>query len=720
MATANTPGRKKQQRENQFFDVGVQGRKTGITLPEGRRDEHDIEELDGIFSSPEKSPVKAPAPTRNGNATLMSSDMEVAKSSGLEPTEVLSHRRLVRTSKTVLPPPPGRSPHKTNIGSSPRRQSSVAPMSSVRRLTRSPERATSHPAVARRLFPSEEPQPSVEKSPRASRPQTRRSIYDLEPSEERDIGTVPEEDYDETEAPDLLHGAEPAVNGAFHSDPLPVDDSLQVLNYSIANEELPQDDFPQTSSPSNRRIRTRIEKAAAREPEPEPEAPAPKRRGRPPGRKLPPSPEDVVAQKAPAQQRRKPKTQGLVSARARHEEPEPEPVPEDSMIDDTISSLPQTEAPKRGRGRPKSKPTPEPEPEPEPEIEPNEEQIELPTFDEAPEEAPEEEEQAEAGVDSSIVEIAPKRGRGRPRKSLPTEGTTAEAPAKRGRGRPKKVSTTDAPTAKAKGKRPARDDEDDEAPPSPKRARKDVFAAFAPPPRAASPLKLGHSRSISVLRDVQPEEEAATTTRSGRHSVKPIAFWTGEKIEYDHERNIQRVVRADSVELPKTKRGPKKKRKGALERVKEEEEEEEEELAEWESGPGVFRGWCARWGGEGVEVEDDYEEQIAFAAQAIRTNEVAGADFRYAKVLSLPFFGAGMLDIPPGGSKRMKNSRRMQYVFFVHAGRLDVAIGENEFVIGRGGVWHVPRGNWYSISNNGTTAARVFFAQGCEVEGEEE
>lgn len=44
-------------------------RRTGITLKEGRRDEHGMEELDGVFSSPEKSPVRF-----NGNETMMGSE----------------------------------------------------------------------------------------------------------------------------------------------------------------------------------------------------------------------------------------------------------------------------------------------------------------------------------------------------------------------------------------------------------------------------------------------------------------------------------------------------------------------------------------------------------------------------------------------------------------------------------------------------------------------
>ena len=36
----------------------IQHRRTGLTLKEGRRDEHGMEEVEGLFSSPEKSPAK--------------------------------------------------------------------------------------------------------------------------------------------------------------------------------------------------------------------------------------------------------------------------------------------------------------------------------------------------------------------------------------------------------------------------------------------------------------------------------------------------------------------------------------------------------------------------------------------------------------------------------------------------------------------------------------
>lgn len=130
---------------------------------------------------------------------------------------------------------------------------------------------------------------------------------------------------------------------------------------------------------------------------------------------------------------------------------------------------------------------------------------------------------------------------------------------------------------------------------------------------------------------------------------------------------------------------------------------------------------------------------VAFAARAIDTQEVAGGAFRYAKVLTSPFFGAGIVELPPGGVKRTKNCRKMQMVFFVHRGKVTVDVAGMQFGVTQGGIWQVPRGeffpplvlllhrgsresvlttfkgNNYSIENESSTyPATIFFAQGCE------
>lgn len=86
--------------------------------------------------------------------------------------------------------------------------------------------------------------------------------------------------------------------------------------------------------------------------------------------------------------------------------------------------------------------------------------------------------------------------------------------------------------------------------------------------------------------------------------------------------------------------------------------------------------------------------EVAYAAEAIEMRDISGAEFRFAKTLTLPFFGSGMVDLPPGGTKRVKNSRKMQMVFFVFYGRVTVDVGTptTSFSIGKGGMWQVPRG----------------------------
>lgn len=57
-----------------------------------------------------------------------------------------------------------------------------------------------------------------------------------------------------------------------------------------------------------------------------------------------------------------------------------------------------------------------------------------------------------------------------------------------------------------------------------------------------------------------------------------------------------------------------------------------------------------------------------------------------------------MVEIPPDGYKRMKNSRKMQMVFFVHEGKVTVDIEDVQFGMTKGGVWQVPRGEFFPSS----------------------
>lgn len=67
-----------------FFEPGKQGRRTGLVLKDtGVRDEHGLEPVSGIFSSPEPSPERQSPQRNNANGNdiaLGSSDMVLQES----------------------------------------------------------------------------------------------------------------------------------------------------------------------------------------------------------------------------------------------------------------------------------------------------------------------------------------------------------------------------------------------------------------------------------------------------------------------------------------------------------------------------------------------------------------------------------------------------------------------------------------------------------------
>ncbi|KIW67982.1 hypothetical protein PV04_03959 [Phialophora macrospora] len=288
----------------------------------------------------------------------------------------------------------------------------------------------------------------------------------------------------------------------------------------------------------------------------------------------------------------------------------------------------------------------------------------------------------------------------------------------------------------------------------------------------------GPPRSLYILRRETPADDGITHTRSGRVSVKPLAYWRNERCVYgaspggaslaDGARfplnSIKEIVRSEEVpERPDSKKSKGKKKKGkkgkgkarqtSAEKEKGAEEDksdtsdsdlgpddlpEDPDAEPWETETGTLRGNVAIWDNVAqAPTEQEQEIEIAHAPAAIPTREVKGSSshdgptFRYAKLLSTRFFGTGLVDLPPGGFKRPKNSRKMHMSFFVVKGRVTVTVGPlggdetgsmNRFSIGKGGFWQVPRGNQYSIENEMNKPARIFFSQACEPEptGDEE
>ncbi|KAG6012271.1 hypothetical protein E4U54_007630 [Claviceps lovelessii] len=221
---------------------------------------------------------------------------------------------------------------------------------------------------------------------------------------------------------------------------------------------------------------------------------------------------------------------------------------------------------------------------------------------------------------------------------------------------------------------------------------------------------------------------AAGKHQTGRH---PYSSWGtdlwgdegkfGRELKLNLEPDVRNVVRLAS-DAPPSSRAPRSKTRTKARQKVHAAVEEDEELEDWERNEGKVMGDIVLWEpqhqffppGDAEEVRL-MQDRLAIAANAIDVKDIPGASFRFAKTLTVPFMGAGVVDLPPQSMKRPKNSRSMHMVFFLHYGKVQVVINEAEFRISAGGTWFVPRGNYYSITNDYDFPARIFFAQACEV-----
>ena len=363
------------------------------------------------------------------------------------------------------------------------------------------------------------------------------------------------------------------------------------------------------------------------------------------------------------------------------EQPESEPEPEPQPT-------------KYGRSRPKAKgkeKAVEPsEPEPEVEAEP--------------------ESEAESDVEPEPINKASKKGRGKTRKDPPVDEEAKEPPAKRTRRSLEGAEPAPKPAAKGKSAKSSKSTTAAPAPkpkaPSKKPKLAPIVEADSPDIQRGPPLPRNHHGLFILRRETPMEGTAFKQSRYGRNSIKPVAWWKNERIEYSEDEaddgtskfllsRIKEVVRRDEVEDTRPKKTYHRPSKKGKKRAAPADEDDDSEAEPWETNPGRVYNEVRQWDPAdqvGAEAPEE-EQEVAWSSAAIITKDVAGASFKFAKCLSVPFFGAGMMDLPVGGMKKPKNSRKMQMVFFVYTGRVQVTInGGDPFRISKGGMWQVPRG----------------------------
>ncbi|KAK3898059.1 centromere protein 3 [Staphylotrichum tortipilum] len=687
MAPRQSMARRTLQGEH-IYELGVVGRKTGLTVPDsGMRDEHGMEPIEHLFSSPVKSDHEGQEEEEEDEYGSGEEAMDITTTSGIGPAALLngygsrlpvSLSRVRSPAKTFLNSPAQRNRLVAQNSSSPARGAIVRDESS-----RSSSQPTGLQASAKRRLdfksvanggPHSLSQPLAGSRVGAGKGLAnghRLQLLQRDDDDDEEGAQSGESDYG---------GEDDEVNDF-------VEESMAMLHEG--------DDYGvEEADPEQGQGGDEEDEASASEEEASPAPVARKKLGRSPKQKAAVPAKATKPQKKPV---RPVEEEDEVDDQQEEEEEEEEPTP-------------KSQKPTAGRRGGASK--------------------------------------AEA---AQPVPAAQARG-SKKRRSQDDEASAAAAQPPQ----QKRQRTSPAPTTigvqKPAPKKPAAKTAAPAAKP-PRRPRKSsidpgdvsqVAIARRPP--------LPKSRGLLINRREVPGEAGSSMhrTRSGRTSFKPLAYWRNERVEFDKDEaedafagrthkskfvlsRIKEVVRVDEPEpelKPRSRRGKKaggaaaagkrgrRRRSGGAD-----DDDDGDGPAEmWELDPGTVTGEVVVWQPEYEfnppapnDMVSVIDKQLAISGAAIKTADVVGGQFRYAKVISEGFIGAGVVDLPPGAVKRLKNARKVFMIFFVHAGRVLVTVQETSFRISKGGIFIVPRYNEYMIENDYDNPARIFFAQGQEI-----
>ena len=166
-------------------------------------------------------------------------------------------------------------------------------------------------------------------------------------------------------------------------------------------------------------------------------------------------------------------------------------------------------------------------------------------------------------------------------------------------------SNASAPAKKTKTSKPAPSLRDPNAKIKAAPRVKEKSASVRPAPPPPSRDRRPQPRSLQILRSETPaDDEGARTTRFGRHSVKPLAFWRGERFVYGEGHiegkeltlpAIKEIIRTEDVEVPRPKRAAYRRPGSKRQRLEDLEEEDDEDKEPWETETGIVRAHVMQW-----------------------------------------------------------------------------------------------------------------------------
>lgn len=176
--------------------------------------------------------------------------------------------------------------------------------------------------------------------------------------------------------------------------------------------------------------------------------------------------------------------------------------------------------------------------------------------------------------------------------------------------------------------------------------------------------------------------------RSKRIRVAPLAHWRNERIVYELEGRresgpalpkIKEIVRIDTPPQPARNARPiVRKRKAHADSDSEDESDGGEVYA-------TVKSYADN------STIDDYK--LAVSKSAINPRPLQGSQVQYEKLFQDGEYTAcGIMDILVGGVKGVKSTKHSYMNFVVLKGKVEVKVHKTAFVIGKGGVFVVPRG----------------------------
>lgn len=214
--------------------------------------------------------------------------------------------------------------------------------------------------------------------------------------------------------------------------------------------------------------------------------------------------------------------------------------------------------------------------------------------------------------DSSLMEVRSRQtARNAPTSSTNSKGAGAKKnnnnpkPAKRGRP-PKSHRSADEEAANPRpAKKPRTSGQGSQSAREPLEPElNQVVENYA---NRTGPLK---GRSLYILKREMPTGDSATHTRSGRVSVRPLAYWKNERCVFgDGEAaegqryplsTIKEVIRTEELEPDRKQKGKRTGRKPKSRKHHDDasDEEEDEDADDWEKQGGILHGYVQKWNPE--------------------------------------------------------------------------------------------------------------------------